>query len=149
VDEPALSTETTVLPGRKRPIAVTLVGFLALAVGLYFLVEGAFRVSHESGANRIGAGAFDIVLGVFALAIGRGALRSARWAWAALMTWAVIGLTNELLRHFFYGDESYVSLALDAAIVLALTPLDIQVAFGVRTRPSPSVGFEVSVEDGS
>ena len=52
------------------------------------------------------------------------------------MTWAVIGLTHQLLRHFFYGDASYPMLAVDTLVVLALTPLDIQVAFGVRHRPS-------------
>jgi hypothetical protein len=50
------------------------------------------------------------------------------------MTWAVIGLTHQLLRHFFYGDESYPMLAVDTVVVLALTPLDVQVAFAVRGR---------------
>jgi hypothetical protein len=83
-------------------------------------------------ASRISEGAFDLALGVFALAIGRGALRMTPWAWAAFMTWAVIGLTHQLLRHFFYTDANYLSMALETVAVLALTPLDVQVAFGVR-----------------
>ena len=72
---------------------------------------------------------------MLALAIGRGAFRMARWSWAAFMTWAVIGLTHQLLRHFFYTDANYVVMAVDAVSVLALTPLDIQIAFGVRPQP--------------
>jgi hypothetical protein len=60
------------------------------------------------------------------------------------MTWAAIGLAHELLRHFFYSGESYASLALDAAIVLAITPLEVQVAFGVRSRSRASVAFDRS-----
>jgi hypothetical protein len=37
-----------------------------------------------------------------------------------------------------------VSVAIDAAIVLAITPLDIQVAFGVLSRPGLDVGFDRS-----
>jgi hypothetical protein len=131
----------------RRPISVTLVGVLAIGAGVYYLIEGGFRVTHGGSGGRFGGGVFDIVLGCVALAIGRGALRTARWAWAALMTWSAIGLTNELLRHFFYSGESYVSLAIDAAIVLAITPLDVQVAFGVRGRPGVSVGFDLGADE--
>jgi hypothetical protein len=71
---------------------------------------------------------------VLALAIGVGALRMRRWAWAAFMTWAVVGLTHQLLRHFFYNDPDYLAMALNTVAVLALTPLDVQIAFGVRRR---------------
>ena len=128
----------------KRPVAATFVGVLALGAGVYYLIEGGFRVAEGGSPSRLAAGAVDIALGVLALAIGRGALRITSWAWAALMTWAAIGLTHELLRHFFYSGESYVSLAIDAAIVLAITPLDIQVAFGVRSRPTADVSFDRS-----
>lgn len=120
----------------KRPTAVTLVGLLALAAGIYHLAGGGVTVAEGASASRIAEGAFDVAFGVLALAIGRGAFRMAPWAWAAFMTWAVIGLTHQLLRHFFYSDASYPMLAIDAFVVLALTPLDIQVAFGVRHRPS-------------
>ena len=120
----------------KRPVAVTFVGVLALAAGLYHLAGGGMTVADGGGASKLAEGAFDLAFGVFALAIGRGALRLAPWAWTALMTWAVLGLTHQLLRHFFYSDERYGMLAVDTVIVLALTPLDIQVAFGVRRRPT-------------
>jgi hypothetical protein len=119
-------------PTPKRPIAVTLVGVLALLVGLAHVVAGVLAVVNGSDASRTSEGAFDLALGVFALAIGRGALRMTPWAWAAFMTWTVIGLTHQLLRYFFYTDPNYLSMALETVAVLALTPLDVQVAFGVR-----------------
>jgi hypothetical protein len=120
---------------RRRPIAVTLVGLLALATGAYHVVDGIIVLSNGGSPSRIAEGAVDLALGILALAIGRGAFRMARWSWAAFMTWAVIGLTHQLLRHFFYDDPNYVAMALDAVTVLVLTPLDIQVAFGVRPPP--------------
>ena len=122
--------------GRKRPVAVTLVGLLALAAGLYHLVGGGFTVADGDSASKLAEGSFDVAFGVLALAIARGAFRMAPWAWVSFMTWAVVGLTHQLLRHFFYDDQSYAMLAIDTLVVLVLTPLDIQVAFGVRSRPS-------------
>jgi hypothetical protein len=115
---------------------VTLVGFLAVSAGLYNLVAGGMAVADGGSGSRLAEGAFDLAFGLLAFAIGRGALRMAPWAWTALMTWAVIGLTQELLRHFFYGGESYGILAVDTLVVLVLTPRDIQVAFGMRSRPT-------------
>jgi hypothetical protein len=120
--------------GAKRPVAVTFVGVLALVVGVYGVVDGVFVVVNGGNASKLAEGAFDLALGLVAIAIGIGALRMRRWAWAAFMTWAVVGLTHQLLRHFFYDDPNYLAMALDTVAVLALTPLDVQVAFGVH-RP--------------
>ncbi len=114
---------------------MTFVGVLGLAAGAWYVVDGVHIVSDGGSASRLAAGAFDLALGALAVVIGTGALRLATWAWAAFMTWAVIGLTHELLRHFFYDNANYASLVVDTAVVLLLTPLDIQVAFGVRSRP--------------
>ena len=119
----------------RRPVAVTLVGLLALGVGIYHAVDGILILTRGGSASKLSEGAVDVVLGVLALAIGRGAFRMARWSWAAFMTWAVVGLTHQLLRHFFYTDANYVVMAVDAVTVIALTPLDIQIAFGVRPPP--------------
>jgi hypothetical protein len=118
--------------GAKRPIAVTFVGVLALVVGAAEAVDGIFAVVNGGTSSKLAEGAFDLALGVLAIAIGIGALRVRRWAWAAFMTWAVVGLTHQLLRHFFYNDPSYLAMALDTVAVLALTPFDVQVAFGAR-----------------
>jgi hypothetical protein len=116
----------------KRPVAVTFVGALALIVGTYHAVDGVVVLVNGGDASRLAEGAFDLALGVLALCIGRGALRMHRWAWAAFMTWAVIGLTHQLVRHFFYDDANYLAMALDTVAVLVLTPLDVQIAFAVR-----------------
>jgi hypothetical protein len=123
-------------PRVRRPPAVTFVGALALALGAYHVVAGVAVVVDGGTASQLSEGALDIALGAFAVVIARGALRMRSWAWAAFMTWAVVGLTHQLLRHFFYHDPNYVAMALDTIAVLALTPLEIQVAFGVRPRPN-------------
>jgi hypothetical protein len=73
-----------------------------------------------------------IALGVLALAVFVGALRVRSWAWVAFMTWAVIGLTDGILRMFFFGDPDYLSMAAFTVVVFLITPYDVQVAFGVR-----------------
>jgi hypothetical protein len=116
----------------KRPVAVTFVGLLALVVGASEAADGVFGVVNGGNASKLSEGAFDLTLGLVAIAIGIGALRMRRWAWAAFMTWAVVGLTHQLLRHFFYDDPNYLAMALDTVAVMALTSLDVQVAVGVR-----------------
>jgi hypothetical protein len=133
------ATATEHIPGRpaKRPVAVTFVGLLALVVGAYHAADGINVLLGGGDANHLAGGALDVALGVLAIAIAVGAWRMRRWAWAAFMTWAVVSLLHQLLRHFFYTDPSYVAMALDIVAVLVLTPLDVQIAFGVR--PSRNV----------
>jgi hypothetical protein len=133
----------------RRPTAVTIVGVLALAAGAFNLAEGVVSVLDGGDASRLAEAATDLALGLLALAIARGTFRMATWAWAAIMTWAAIGLTNELLRHFFYRDTNYAVMAIDAAVVLLLTPRDMQVAFGVRTPPAPVLEPEGARAGGS
>ena len=121
----------------RRPTAVTLVGLLVLAAGLLNLTKGVLAVVDGGDASKLSEAAIDLALGVLALAIGRGTFRMASWAWAAIMTWSAVGLTNELIRHFFYRDVNYAVMAIDAAVVLLLTPRDMQIAFGVRTPHAP------------
>ena len=119
-------------PVAKRPIAVTLVGLLMFAVGAYNLVDGVVVLVNGGDNSVLAGGAVEIVLGLLAIGIGTGALRMRRWAWAAFMTLAVVGLTHQLLRNFFYDHPNYLNLALTSLAVFALTPLDVQIAFGVR-----------------
>ena len=119
---------------RKRPVPVTYVGLLGIVAGLYHLAAGIQRVVERGDASRVTEGAVDITLGVFVLVVAWGALRTRTWAWAAFMTLAVIGLTHQLLRYFFYDNVNYLAMAIETIAVLALTPLDVQVAFGVRSR---------------
>jgi hypothetical protein len=116
---------------RKRPVSVTLVAVLALGVAVYSLVYGALAVGGGE-ADRLADGIFHLTLGVGALAAGVGALRLRPWAWAVFMTWAVIGLTHQILRYLFFGDPTYADMAINTFAVLALSPLDVQIAFGLR-----------------
>ena len=116
----------------KRPVAVTFVAALIMAVGVYNVVDGVVVLVNGGDHSKLAEGAFEVAFGVFVVAVGNGALRMWRWAWAASMTLAVIGLTHQLLRHFFYDHASYVNLGLITLVVFALTPLDVQIAFGVR-----------------
>jgi hypothetical protein len=115
----------------KRPMSVTLVAVLAVGVGVYALVYGVLAV-RSGDEDRLADGIFHLVLGLGALIAGAGAFRLRPWAWAAFMTWAVIGLTHQLLRHFFFGDPNYVDMAINTFAVLALSPLEVQIAFGLR-----------------
>ena len=117
--------------GRKRPVSVTLVALLALAVAVYSLAYGVLAV-RGGDEDRLVDGIFHLALGVGALAAAIGAFRMRRWGWAAFMTWAVIGLTHQILRYLFFEDPSYVDMAINTFAVLALSPLDVQIAFGVR-----------------
>ncbi len=116
---------------RKRPVSVTLVALLAIAISIYSLTYGVLAV-REGGNEQIIDGAFHIGLGVGALSAAVGAFLMRSWGWAAFMIWAVVGLTNQILRYLFFDDPNYVSMAINTFAVLALSPADVQIAFGVR-----------------
>jgi hypothetical protein len=115
----------------KRPMSVTLVAVLAVGVGVYALVYGVLAV-RSGEEDRLADGILHLALGLGALIAGAAAFRLRAWAWAAFMTWAVIGLTHQLLRHLFFGDPNYADMAINTFAVLALSPLEVQIAFGLR-----------------
>ena len=116
----------------RRPVAVTFVALLAMVVGTYHVAHAVAVLVGGGDSSKLAEAAADLALGVLAIAIGVAALRMRSWAWVAFMTWALVGLTHQLLRHFFYDNPDYVAMALDTVAVLVLTPLDVQIAFGVR-----------------
>lgn len=116
----------------RRPTAVVLVALLGLCLGAYHVAHAIIVLIDRENASSVAEGAFDLALGMLAIVIAVEALRMRRWAWVAFMTWALVGLVHQLVRHFFYDNVDYLGMALDAAAVLVLTPLDIQIAFGVR-----------------
>lgn len=124
----------------KRPVAVTFVGLLALVLGAYHIGHAVYVFVDGGDSSRLAEGAFDLVLGGLSIAIGFACLRMRRWAWVAFMTWALVGLLHQLLRHFFYDHPDYLAMALDTVAVFFLTPLDVQIAFGVR--PPRNVALE-------
>lgn len=128
------------VPGRlaavrsnRRPVAVTFVALLGLGVGGYHVAHGVQVIVDGERSSKLAEGVLDLALGLLAIAIAVAALRMRRWAWVAFMAWGLLGLIHQLLRHFFYDNADYLAMALDTLAVLVLTPLDVQIAFGVRT----------------
>jgi hypothetical protein len=134
-------TETVAVPppaGARRPAAVSLVVVLAVLAGGFLLVDSVLdaRNLDRDDDGAIAYTALQIALGLVALAIAVGALRVKPWAWKLFMTVAVAGLTTQILQYFFFEDPAYARLAIYAFIVFALTPRDMQIAFGIRLPPN-------------
>jgi hypothetical protein len=126
----------------KRPVSVTLVAVVAVGVAVYGLVYGVLAL-RSGDEDRLVDAIYHLALGVGALTAGFGAFRLHQWAWALFMSWAVIGLTHQILRYIFFGDPNYADLAINTLAVLALSPLEVQIAFGLThtrnaqlTRPT-------------
>ena len=124
----------------RRPVAGTFVAVLALIVGGYHVAHGVYVLVDGGSSSKLAEAAADLVVGALAIGIGVAALRMRKWSWVALMTVTLIGLVHQLLRRFFYDDPHYLAMALDTVVVLMLTPLDVQIAFGVR--PPRNVSLE-------
>jgi hypothetical protein len=115
----------------KRPVQVTLVAMLALGLAIYSVAYGVIAI--ESGeSDRVADAIFHLVLGAAALVAAVGSFRLAAWGWTTLMTWAVVALTHQILRYLFFEDPNFVDMAVSSFAVLALSPLDVQIAFGLR-----------------
>jgi hypothetical protein len=120
-----------------RPIAVTIVAAISLAYGIVLAVSGVQTLlGADADRGELVAGSVDLFFGAVALLIAVGSFYGRRWAWVMFMTVAVWMLTINLLRHFFFDDPRYLPLAVGTLAVFLLTPLDIQVAFGVRPPPN-------------
>ena len=118
---------------------VTLVALLALGLAIYSVAFGVIAiVSGES--DRLPDAIFHLALGAGALTAAVGSFRLAPWGWTALMTWAVVALTHQILRYLFFEDPNYVDMAVSAVAVLALSPLDVQIAFGLRHTENVQLG---------
>ena len=131
--EPPVPTGPGARRPARRPVVVTFVALLGLIVGGYHVAHAIAALLDGESSSTVAEGALDLALGLLAVAIALAALRMRRWAWVAFMTWALVGLVHQLLRHFFYDHPDYLAMALDAVAVLVLTPLDVQIAFGVRS----------------
>lgn len=112
-------------------MSVTLVAALALALAVYSVAFGVIEI-RSGEAGRLPEAILHLALGGAALAAAVGSFRLAPWGWTVLMTWAVIALTHQILRYLFFDDPDYVDMAVSGFAVLALSPLDVQIAFGLR-----------------
>ncbi len=114
----------------KRPVSVTLVAVVAVGVAVYSLVYGVLAL-RSGDEDRLADAVYHLALGVGALTAGFGAFRLQGWAWSLFMSWAVIGLTHQILRYLFFEDPNYLDMAINTFAVLALSPLEVQIAFGL------------------
>ena len=142
-----------------RPVNVTLVAGVAFTAGAVDVGRGVVDLVDGGDSSGIAAGATLVALGAAAILFGVGALRMRRWAWAALMSWAVVGLMDQLLREFFFDHPDHLAMALDAFVVFMLTPIGVQLAFGTRLPfidrtdrepvgdPAPPAGVESTAAD--
>jgi hypothetical protein len=120
-----------------RPIGVTVVAIMALVYGIVLTISGVLTLLDAHGDNRqLFGAANDLFFAAVALLVAVGAFLGKRWAWVLFMSWAVWGLTFNLLRYFFLGGPRYVPLVVGTLAVFLLTPPDIQVAFRVRKPPN-------------
>jgi hypothetical protein len=119
-----------------RPVPVSIFALLTLAAGVFLTVRGVLTLVGAEGERKdLVDGAVELGSAVLAFTVCLGALRVRRWAWVLFMSWAVFGLTLQLLRAFFFDDPVYWRLALLTVAVFLLTPPDMQIAFGVRRPP--------------
>lgn len=137
--------------GKKRPIAVTVIG---MAIVVLFIVRlyqvfrplydmGLFQNGFmgpfiaETGLTDAGRALLDSIF-YFTLAIGLvivliGFLRMRRWSWVMLMTWVGISMVVGLVDYFYFEQPNYVIMASDVVIAFALSQADMARIFGVRT----------------
>ena len=133
-----LASPDSAAASARRPVAVTIVTVLAVIAAVYSFVDATLTLTGDDGSEtgRLVDGLIHVGLGVVAIVAAYGAYEMRPWAWKIFMTWAVAGLTIQLLRHFAFGDARYARMALNTFIVFALTPRDVQVAYGMRPPPN-------------
>jgi len=137
--------------GKKRPIAVTVIGMAIIVlfiVRLYQvfipLIELEVFVNglsgpfySDTGLTEAGRALFDSifysVLAVGLVIVLIGFLRMRRWSWVMLMTWVGISMVVGLVDYFYFEQPNYVIMASDVVIAFALSQADVARIFGVRT----------------
>ncbi len=121
-------------PRAPRPVNVTVVAAVAFIFGVDLAVTGVVGLLGADGKqSEVVNGLVNLGSAGVAFLVALGAMRLRRWAWTLFMSWAVVALTLQLLRVLFYSDPHYARLVLGTVAVFLLTPLDTQIAFGVRS----------------
>jgi hypothetical protein len=124
-------------PRAPRPVNVTVVAAVAFVFGVDLAVTGVVGLLGADGKqSEVVNGLVNLGSAGVVFLVALGAMRLRRWAWTLFMSWAVLALTLQLLRVLFYNDPHYARLVLGTVAVFLLTPLDTQVAFGVRSPGS-------------
>jgi hypothetical protein len=138
--------------GKKRPIAVTVI---SMAIVVLFIVRlyQVFKPLYDMGLFQLGmvgrqfytsqgltgmgwalidsASYFILAIGLVIVLIGF--LRMRRWSWVMLMSWVGISMVTGLVDYFYIGHPNYVIMASDVVIAFALSQVEVQRIFGIRT----------------
>ncbi len=144
---------TAALPKkRKRPVAVTIVGTIALfmAIVSFFLgiasiwntgivVESqqqqlvivSSRLTPE--ATALVFAVYELVAAAVTIVLMWGFLRLRFWAWISVMVWVGLGLAVQITR-YFYGEPGYLRMFLYMLLLFALNQVEVREAFGLHRR---------------
>ena len=139
---------------RKRPIAVTLAGSIALVVACFHIYHGVNQINQllpfsintvfysmnsilEFGQTSWRA-IIEIFLSILALFVLLNFLRLRRWSWIALVIWVTINITVDLIT-YFYAKANFFSMVVNIIVAFSLLQSDVQIIFGIR---KPDEGHE-------
>lgn len=138
---------------RKRPIAVTVVGWGIVALFLirvYQVFQPLVRIGllkegiHDplTAGFRLTPLGFTIVVSasyllqaLVGIVVLIGFLRLQRWAWVIMMAWTGVSLCITLVN-YFYSRPNYLVMASDVIIAVALSQSDVKRIFGVKLDPN-------------
>lgn len=130
----------------KRPIPVTLVGFIALGVAGFHFYQGAewlwrarwlwpdFPASLQSlnaeGLHVFFRSVIKVGLSFLALVILFNFFRLRRWSWLALTLWITVYMMVDLFT-YLYAQANFLSMVINSLLTFLLIQSDVQLAFGL------------------
>jgi hypothetical protein len=139
---------------RKRPIAVTLAGSIALIVAFFHIYHGSIQLqlvipsSIEIVFNSMRSildfikfswkPVIELFLSILALFVLLNFFRLRRWSWIALVLWVTINITVDLIT-YFYAIANFLSMVVNVILAFSLLQSDVQIIFGIR---KPDEGHE-------
>jgi hypothetical protein len=139
---------------RKRPIAVTLAGSIALIVAFFHIYHGSIQLqlvipsSIEIVFNSMRSildfikfswkPVLELFLSILALFVLLNFFRLRRWSWIALVLWVTINITVDLIT-YFYAIANFLSMVVNVILAFSLLQSDVQIIFGIR---KPDEGHE-------
>ena len=159
----------------RRPTGVTILGILAILSGIAGLAAGAVLLGASLAVGTITSslkdyltsqgysqlssyvtasnvalvlgilGAFSLIVGLFWLAEGWGALNGKGWAWTVGIILLVLSIINSILQVAFGNFSSALGLVINLLVVYYLTRAHVKAFFGkgpstMRSSPMPPSG---------
>lgn len=83
--------------GSSRPVGVTILGILAILIGLLGALGGALLLT-SSDAVVVALSTFAVVVGLLYLTTGIGFFRGDRWAWTLGLAVSILALIRNLVE---------------------------------------------------